>query len=197
MTTDRDVEDRIAAWLEAGPTNPAPWAVDEALDRAGRLHQRRYLAISTRSVPMFTAFRTLAAAAIVVVIAFGAWRLLPLSPSAGSAPSPAPGLPTATFQRDVSANGAGAPEGSWSLSFSSGQLWLAGPSGERIVNQVTSSTGDTLVLGSDLNPDVCSFGQGTGTYGWVVSGTTLTLTAVSDPSGCRSTVLAGSWTAAP
>ncbi len=195
MTTDQDVERRIAAWLEAGPTVPAAWAVDEAIDRADGLPQRRFITTSTRSVPMFTVSRLAAVAVVAVAIAVGAWRLLPSSVGVGSTSTSVAILPTGTFERLVLAGGGGAPLGEWTISFSDGQLWLGGPNGERIVDQIVSSTTTEFTLAPDLNPDICSFGTGAGRYAWTQAGSSLTLTSLSDGSACRATVLAGAWVA--
>jgi hypothetical protein len=194
MTTEQDAERRIAAWLETSPTVPATWAVDEAIEQANRISQRRFILTSTRSVPMATVFRIAAAAVVTVAIAVGAWRLLPASSGVGSAPPSAPTLPTGTFERLVPTNSAGVPAGTWTVSFSGGQAWLRGPDGEDIGFQIISTSATDVVLGGDLNPDLCASSKGPGTYAWTLAGTSLTLTSTSDAGACRSTILAGEWT---
>jgi hypothetical protein len=197
MTNGQDAERRIATWLEDGPTVPAEWAVEDAITRANQLPQQRFITTRTRAFPMITAFRLVAAAAVALVVAVGAWRLLPSSPGLGSATPTPVALPATTFSRDVPANGAGAPVGTWTMEIFAGQVWLHGPDGENIGNQISSQTATRIDFYKDLNPDICSFGNTTGSYTWSLTGTTLTLTPAPDPNACRSTILAGTWTGTP
>ncbi len=144
-----------------------------------------------------------AIAAVVTIVTVGALgldRFLPSSSGTGgiATPSvtPAPtasatfALPVGTFAGNVPSNGTGAAVGPWQLAFIASQGFYRKPDGEGFSQDVHADSPDELTFG----PDDCKTGTGEGRYRWSLSGTTLTLTKLSDPSACRVLVLtSGPW----
>lgn len=117
----------------------------------------------------------------------------------GAAPTPtasaAPGL-TGTYTGTVAANSAGTQPGAWQLGFISVELLYTNPSGGTITQIVTVVGPNEISLSPDTG---CATGTvGPGDYHWTLTGTTLKLEAINDPSPCRKAVLAGTtWTREP
>ena len=137
-----------------------------------------------------TRFLVAAAVAAAVILGVAVARFVPSSsvgglPAASPAPSAA-GL-TGSWTAQVGPNSAGALEGTWTVTFTDLQVFYRNPGGVSF-SQGATYNGDQVTL----DPDDCPSGTGNGTWRWVVSGDTLTLTVVSDPSACRSAVLGAS-----
>jgi hypothetical protein len=186
MTVHRDPERRIAEWLEAGPTEAPSWAVDAALTAARAIPQRRAIATLGRRFTMTMPMRLAAAVAVIAVVALGATRLVPLLAPAATQPSTAVSVPEGTWERTVGANTAGTLEGTWDITFESGQLFFRNPGGASF-GQVVAVAGDELTLPADD----CPSGSGPARYRWRVRAGTMTVTKVTDPSACRAAILEG------
>jgi len=88
MTTNRDTERMLDAWLAEGFNVASDRVLDEVEDRISRQRQRPEWRVSWRDTHMNSYLR-LAAAAVIAAIAVGAIYLnLPRPPDVGASPSP-------------------------------------------------------------------------------------------------------------
>jgi hypothetical protein len=192
---DRQADRRIAVWLEDGPIEPSPAAVDEAIVATAHVSQRRHARTFVWRDRMSTTARLLVATlAVVAVVAFGASRLLPASSGPGGpgpGASPTVGRLTGAYTGTVGTNSVGAMTGDWDLIFSAAQLFYQNPGGASFTQPLRFTGPDEFTVAADD----CPTGTGEGRYRWSQAADgTLTLTVVADPSQCRVTVLtAGPW----
>ena len=89
MSTDRDTTRIVRSWLEEGRTTLPDWVRDDVFDRLPATPQRRSRGTARRFLTMPTAAKTAIAAAAVILVAVGAFALLPRDSGPG-APSPSP-----------------------------------------------------------------------------------------------------------
>jgi|KBSMisStaDraftv2_1062788.scaffolds.fasta_scaffold101861_3 hypothetical protein len=195
MTTDIEVERRVADWLEEGPLEPAGWAIDDAIRTAVATPRRRNRTYGSRTMRWIWA----AAAVVAAVIAVAVIRPFSTAgPGANSSASPPPSVapsPSAAAEpaligswiARVPDNAVGVLPGHWTLTFNSAELLYRNPGGASFGQRVTYD-GDEFTLVADD----CPTGTGEGHYRWAVAGTTLSLTLIADPSTCRSTILGSS-----
>ena len=139
---------------------------------------------------------TAVAAAVVIGVVVFASRTS-TGPAAVPPPtaSAVPAL-TGTYTGTVAPNSASSEPGAWQLAFISVELLYTNPSGGTI-SQVFTVVGPNEI---SLSPDTgCVQGTvGPGDYHWTLTGTTLKLEALNDPSPCRKAVLTGTtWTRQP
>ena len=95
MSTDRDTTRIVRSWLEEGRTTLPDWVRDDVFDRLSSTPQRRSRGAARRFLTMPTAAKTAIAAAAVILVAVGAFALLPRDTGPG-APSPTPTLAPTT-----------------------------------------------------------------------------------------------------
>ena len=77
MSTDRDTTRIVRSWLEEGRTTLPDWVRDDVFDRLPATPQRRSRGTAWRFLTMPTAAKTAIAAAAVILVAVGAFALLP------------------------------------------------------------------------------------------------------------------------
>jgi len=195
MTTDFEVERHVTEWLEEGPLEPAGWAIDDAIRTAVATPRGRSRTYGSRTMRWIWA----AAAVVAAVIAVAVFRpFAPSGPAGVTAASPTPSAAVSpssspdpaligSWIAQVPTNSVGALAGDWTLTFNSAELFYRNPGGASFGQRVTYQGGELTLVADD-----CPTGTGEGHYRWSVSGDSLTLTLVSDPSACRSTVLESS-----
>lgn len=136
-----------------------------------------------------------AAAVVIGVVAFASRT----STGPAAAPTPtASAVPalTGTYTGTVAPNNASSEPGTWQLDFISVELLYTNPSGGTISQVITVVGPNEISLAPDTD---CAQGTvGPGDYHWTLTGTTLKLEALNDPSPCRKAVLTGTtWTRQP
>jgi hypothetical protein len=91
MTTNRDLERLLDAWLAEGPNEVADRVIDDVADRIERQPQQPAWRLRWRT-PMSPTYKLGAAAAAVIIVAVLGYNLLPRQPSTGGGPisSPSP-----------------------------------------------------------------------------------------------------------
>jgi hypothetical protein len=89
MSTERDTTRIVRSWLEEGRTTLPDWVRDDVMDRLPSTPQRRSRGTARRFLTMPTAAKTAIAAAAVILVAVGAFALLPRESGPG-APGPTP-----------------------------------------------------------------------------------------------------------
>ena len=90
MSTDLDTARIVRSWLEEeGRTTLPDWIRDGVMDRLPATPQRRSRGTAWRFLTMPTAAKTAIAAAAVILVAVGAFALLPRDSGPGT-PSPSP-----------------------------------------------------------------------------------------------------------
>ena len=195
MTTDIEVERRVADWLEEGPLEPAGWAADDAIRTAVATPRGRNRTYRSRTMRWIWAAAAVVAAVIAIAVirpfsTTGPGAVSSASPPPSVAPSPSaaaePALIGSWIAR-VADNTVGVLAGHWTLTFNSAELLYRNPGGASFGQRVTYD-GDEFTLVADD----CPSGTGPGHYRWAVAGTMLNLTLISDPSTCRSTILGSS-----
>ena len=103
MSTERDTTRIVRSWLEEGRTTLPDWVRDDVFDRLPSTPQRRSRGTAWRFLTMPTAAKTAIAAAAVILVAVGAFALLPRDSGPGAA-SPSPTTaPTTTPTAEPSA----------------------------------------------------------------------------------------------
>lgn len=134
-----------------------------------------------------------AAAVVIGVVAFASRTST--GPAAVPTSTAVPAL-TGTYTGTVAPNSASSEPGVWQLAFISVELLYTNPSGGTIPQIVTVVGPNEISLAPDT---ACAQGTvGPGDYHWTLTGTTLKLEALNDPSPCRKAVLTGTtWTRQP
>ena len=98
MSTDRETTRIVRSWLEEGRTTLPDWVRDDVMDRLPSTPQRRSGGTAWRFLTMPTAAKTAIAAAAVILVAVGAFALLPRDSGPGT-PSPTPTTAPTTSPR--------------------------------------------------------------------------------------------------
>jgi hypothetical protein len=201
MTTDTELESSISYWLEDGPTEPAAWAVDAAIESAIALPRRRH---RKGALAMSLPLRIGAIAAVLVLAVLGVSRLIggspsqpgqvapSASPSASPSANPLGALVPHEWEGQVPVNGVGAATGRWTLLFTPAQLLYRNSLGGNISQHITYQGADEFTLAEDAD---CQGASGVGRYRWSVTGSALTITPIAEGSPCREAVFAApGWT---
>ena len=224
MNTSRDpgFDPRIAAWLEDDPAIAPARVLETVLAAIPSVSQQRVApGFPWRYRQMTASIRLVAGLAAALAIAIGAWLVLggPRGSSVGASASPSsssvPGgsLAGTSWIANVTASDLpqGAqpmPFGTWTMNFNSGapgtpsvMLFLA-PGGGGVSYPMTYVGSDEIALGPDFScaqDEAKPIPSGESTYGFTVTGTTLTLRLVSnDPCAARVAKLtAHPWIKAP
>lgn len=110
---------------------------------------------------------------------------------------PAPGTPVGTWERLVSASGAGTVSGTWTMTLTpEGVLRLTGPAGAPSSEGASYSTDGRRVRVDAFVNNVCAE-LPAGTYGWTVAAGDLTLSLLDDPCSPRADLFSGTWRSVP
>jgi hypothetical protein len=215
MSTQRDIERVLDAWLATGPSEMPDRVFHDALDRIERVPQRR-AAWPTRFPAMFSISK-LPLAAAVAALAIGLVTVpLWLGPPdathapanhAGPSPSgpPAPS-PSATadlpLPEQLLGSWSAAPRGDIPGLFLSDTIggWAIDSTfhtehqDSSLSSRVTATGPDTFRLENVLGGEGCSTGSA-GDYAWALSenGTRVTITPLYDDCAARAFYLEGTW----
>jgi hypothetical protein len=223
MSTERDIERILDAWLATGPTEMPDRAFHDALDRIERVPQRR-VAWPTRFSTMFSISR-LPVAAAVAALALGLatitlWQGPPdatQAPAASAAPSSGVASPSPTATPSARPSGAvpAALEGFWTAGprsvpglelldtiaqwrISDGLFNASFPGtqflGSTLGSQVTAEGPDTFRLENRMGGQGCP-AESVGTYRWTLSehATGIVLESLGDDCAERAAYLEGPW----
>jgi hypothetical protein len=151
MTTDTELESAVSYWLEDGPTEPAGWAVDAAIESAIALPQRRH---RKGALTMDLPLRIGAIAAVLVLAVLGVSRLIGGSPSqpgqvvpsASPSANPLGALVPHEWEGQVPINGVGAATGRWTLLFTPALLLYRNSLGGNISQHIIYQGADEFTL---------------------------------------------------
>jgi hypothetical protein len=216
MTRDRDIERVLDRFYAEGPSEVPDRLLLGVFDRIERIPQRRLAFRLTRFVTMNSNLRLAAAAAIVVaVVGVGAFALSQKSsvgPPATASPSASASGPAASFEPTSLPE---ALQGRWvgaprvvpevpeppyrnALLLSGQQLTFA-LAGQGLETEFASIAAlvapDQLrLIGATTDGGCKPRDEGTYSFTLDASGTSLTLTPISDACGPRAAALSGDWT---